>query len=151
MALLVQKMTDTNKFRGRGHCTQPSNVQEYICGGVSFRYFWLICPNISTTPLHQRGFRLCLPLSWTTLRGKHCRHSIAVMGVQICSGHVNNLFRLQTPIILYPLIWHVMFLAFSHVALFVWNTKYKLIQYNSFNCWCCVFPPPNLSFPISLH
>ena len=43
MALLVQKMTDTNKFRGRGHCTQPSNVQEDICGGgVSFRHFWYI-------------------------------------------------------------------------------------------------------------
>ena len=42
MALLVQKMTDTNKFRGRGHCTQPSNVQEDICGGVSFRYFWFV-------------------------------------------------------------------------------------------------------------
>ena len=109
------------------------------------------CPNVFTTQFWQWGFRQCLPLSWTTLRGKHCWHSIAVMGVQICSGHVNNLFRLQTPIILYPLIWHVMFLAFSHVALFVWNTKYKLIQYNSFNCWCCVFPPPNLSFPISLH
>ena len=34
------------------------------------------CPNISTTPLQQ-----CLPFSWTTLRGKHCRHPIAVMGV----------------------------------------------------------------------
>ena len=31
-------------------------------------------PNISTTPLRQRGFRQCLPFSWTTLRGKHCRH-----------------------------------------------------------------------------
>ena len=27
------------------------------------------------------GFRQCLPFSWTTLRGKHCRHSIAIMGV----------------------------------------------------------------------
>ena len=32
--------------------------------------------NISTTPLWQ-----CLPFSCTTLRGKHCRHPIAVMGV----------------------------------------------------------------------
>ena len=31
---------------------------------------------VSTTPLRQ-----CLPFSWTTLRGKHFRHSIAVMGV----------------------------------------------------------------------
>ena len=41
---------------------------------------WL-CPNVSTTPLRQWGFRQCLPFSWTTLRGKHCWHSIAVMGV----------------------------------------------------------------------
>ena len=38
-------------------------------------------PNISTTPLRQWGFRQCLPFSWTTLRGKLCRHPIAVMGV----------------------------------------------------------------------
>ena len=38
-------------------------------------------PNVSTTPLRQWGFRQCLPFSWTTLRGKHCRHPIAVMGV----------------------------------------------------------------------
>ena len=25
--------------------------------------------------------RQCLPFSWTTLRGKYCRHPIAVMGV----------------------------------------------------------------------
>ncbi len=41
----------------------------------------LHCPNVSTTPLRQWGFRQCLPFSWTTLRGKHCRHPIAVMGV----------------------------------------------------------------------
>ena len=29
----------------------------------------------------QWGFQQCLPISWTTLRGKHCRHPIAVMGV----------------------------------------------------------------------
>jgi hypothetical protein len=37
--------------------------------------------NVSTTPLRQWGFRQCSPFSWTTLRGKHCRHPIAVMGV----------------------------------------------------------------------
>ena len=26
-------------------------------------------------------FQQCLPFSWTTLRGKHCWHPIAVMGV----------------------------------------------------------------------
>ena len=39
------------------------------------------CPNVFTTPLRQWGFRQCLPFSWTTLRDKHCRHPIAVMGV----------------------------------------------------------------------
>ena len=37
--------------------------------------------NVSTSPLRQWGFRQWLTFSWTTLRGKHCRHPIAVMGV----------------------------------------------------------------------
>jgi hypothetical protein len=37
--------------------------------------------NVSTTSLRQWGFWQCLPFSWTTLRGKHCWHPIAVMGV----------------------------------------------------------------------
>ena len=41
----------------------------------------LLSPNVSTTPLRQWGFRQSLPFSWTTLRGKHWRHPIAVMGV----------------------------------------------------------------------
>ena len=44
-------------------------------------------PNVSTTPLRQWGFRQCLPFSWTTLRDKHCRHPIAVMGVVDMFGH----------------------------------------------------------------
>ena len=39
------------------------------------------CRKVSTTQLRQWGFRQCLPFSWTTLRGKHCRHPIVVMGV----------------------------------------------------------------------
>ena len=31
--------------------------------------------------LHYGNVRQCLPFSWTTLRGKHCRHPIAVIGV----------------------------------------------------------------------
>jgi hypothetical protein len=45
------------------------------------------CPNVSTTPLRQWGFRQCLPFSWTALRGKHCQHPIAVMGVVDTFGH----------------------------------------------------------------
>jgi hypothetical protein len=38
------------------------------------------CSNVSTTPLRQWGFRQCLPFSWTTPRGKHCWHPIAIRG-----------------------------------------------------------------------
>ena len=40
-----------------------------------------LCPNVSTTPLRQWGFQQCLPFSWTTPGGKHCRHPIAVIVV----------------------------------------------------------------------
>jgi hypothetical protein len=54
--------------------------------------------NVSTTPLRQWGFLQCLPFSWTTLRGKHCRHPIAVMGVVDTFRHnhfqcANSIFR----------------------------------------------------------
>ena len=42
---------------------------------------WTPCLNVSTTPLRQWVFHQCLPFSWTTLRGKHWRHPIAIMGV----------------------------------------------------------------------
>ena len=44
-------------------------------------------PNVSTTPLWQWGFRQCLPFSWTSLRGTHYRHPIALMGVVDMFGH----------------------------------------------------------------
>ena len=37
--------------------------------------------NVSTTPLRQWDFRQFLSFSWTTLRGKHCQHPVAVMRV----------------------------------------------------------------------
>ena len=43
--------------------------------------------NVSTTPLRQWGFRQCLPFSWTTLRGKDCRHPIAITVVVDMFGH----------------------------------------------------------------
>ena len=49
----------------------------FICKSIFTRK----CPNVSTSPLRQWCFRQCLPFSWTTLRGKHCRHPIAIMGV----------------------------------------------------------------------
>ena len=47
----------------------------YLQGFVGY-ILLILGPNISTTPLRQ-----CLPFSWTTLRGKHCRHPIAIMRV----------------------------------------------------------------------
>ena len=38
-------------------------------------------PQPIQTSLRQWSFWQCLPLSWTTLRGKHCQHPIVVMGV----------------------------------------------------------------------
>ena len=40
-----------------------------------------VSQTVSTTPLRQWGFQKCLPFSWTTLKGKHCRHPVAIMGV----------------------------------------------------------------------
>ena len=54
--------------------------------GFSFHYkrwFFIIqvSPNVSTTPITAMGCRQCLSLSVVQLKGKHCRHPIAVMGV----------------------------------------------------------------------
>ena len=38
-------------------------------------------PQPIQTSLRQWSFWQCSPLSWTTLRGKHCQHPIVVMGV----------------------------------------------------------------------
>ena len=48
----------------------------------------ILGPNVSTTPLQQWGFWQCLPFSWTTLKRKHCKYPIAVMGDE-------NTFRLD--------------------------------------------------------
>ena len=59
-------------------------------------FFWVstlirswFCLNVSTTPLRQWGFQQRLLFSWTTLRGKHCRHPIAIMGVVDTFGPYN--------------------------------------------------------------
>jgi hypothetical protein len=49
-------------------------------------------PNISTTPLRQWVFWQCLPFSWKTLRGKHCRDHIAIMGVVDTFGYLHELW-----------------------------------------------------------
>ena len=49
----------------------------------------ILCPNVSTTPLRQWGFRQCLPFCWKTLSSKDCWHPIAVMGVVDTLGLYN--------------------------------------------------------------
>ena len=34
-------------------------------------------------PITAMGFWQCLPFSWTSIKGKNCRHPIAVMGVVV--------------------------------------------------------------------
>ena len=60
--------------------TSRIQVCTYIMFYLKFQFF-LQGSNVSTTPLRQWDFRQCLLFSWTTLRGKHGRHPIAVMGV----------------------------------------------------------------------
>ena len=62
---------------GNGSVASSLRSESPISSGKTFTQSL----NVSTTPLQQWGFRQCLPFSWTTLRGKHCRHPIAVMGV----------------------------------------------------------------------
>ena len=55
-------------------------------------------------PITAMGFWQCLPFSWTLLRGKHCWHPIAIMGVvDICSGSTSLNLTLQ--LILYNLAY----------------------------------------------
>ena len=54
-------------------------LQRYTTLGVSLKSTQ--AQNISTVHLRQWGFQQYLPFSWATLRGKHFRHPIAIMGV----------------------------------------------------------------------
>ena len=61
---LFAKAKEANYKTFHQKVSQISNIQTFLSS------------NVSTTPLQQ-----CLPFSWTTLRGKHCRYPIAAMGV----------------------------------------------------------------------
>ena len=53
-----------------------------ICTLISEKRSWKIkARTYLQQPLRQWVFWQCLPFSWTTLRGKHYGHPIAVMGV----------------------------------------------------------------------
>ena len=70
-----------------GKYRKPKNNKIFIClVGLGEKLPTLPSPKVSTTPLRLLGFRQwgfwqCLLFSWTTLRDKHCRHPITVMGV----------------------------------------------------------------------
>ena len=48
---------------------------------ASFSIFLLTKPECIYNPISAMGFLQCLLFSWTTLRGKHCWHPIAVTGL----------------------------------------------------------------------
>ena len=63
--------------------SQNRNVQELrqlnlASKEISDQAAW---PEGIYNPITAMGFQQCLPFSWTTLRGKHCQHPIAVMEV----------------------------------------------------------------------
>ena len=75
------KIKALRKFQGKySQEVEPKILAENATGYYNL-YKLAQCSNVPTTPLRQWGFWQCLPFSWTTLRGKHCRHLIAVMGV----------------------------------------------------------------------
>ena len=72
---------------------------EYTCNFVcttGFDHFiksWFSTTNekANARTLRQWGFRQCLLFSWTTLRDKHCRNPIAVIGVVDTFGQCGTL------------------------------------------------------------
>ena len=63
------------------------------CACLDEFYIHLRSPKVSTTPLRQWGFRQYLPFSWTTLRGKHCWHPIAIIGVVDTFGQNEDMMK----------------------------------------------------------
>ena len=53
---------------------QEDNILGIVFSPFMVKSFLSLCSNLSTTPLRQWDFRQCLPFSWTTLRGTHCRN-----------------------------------------------------------------------------
>ena len=77
--------TEGSEFQHPRYTWDWLSMSMYLTPFIMNTKRWILfrryCSNVSTTPLRHWGFRQCLPFSWTTLRGIHCRHPIAVMEV----------------------------------------------------------------------
>jgi hypothetical protein len=137
---LLKNTTRDKKLQMKGDITNDSKSQ---------------CLKISTTPLRQCGFWQCLPFSWTTLIGKHCRHPIAVMGVvdtfEQCS-HMWVHWLLSDSLVFTSILWsmyshvtHKSQCTYSHVSTmtwklchhlqFTWQIVLQFCYYKSFQWW----------------
>ena len=104
---------------------------------------WKQCPNVSTIPLRQWGFWQCLPFSWTTRRGKHCRHPIAVMGV------VDIYVRAETDNCAKS---KIIMVYSSHLGQESWNLYYAVRNYKSaVVCFQFLFNFPGLQMMATVH
>ena len=97
------------------------------------------CPNVFTTPLREWGFRQCLPFSWTTLRGKHCQHPIAIMGVVDTFGHylVNQDLARNTSILHFCYFNFAITKPLCSPSAFAWISGFTIIPHKK-------SPPQNL-------
>ena len=75
-----------------------------------------LSPNVSTIPFWQWDFRQCLPFSWTSLRGKHCRYPFVLIRVvntfRLCVFWYSWWFWQRW----YPLFWRRILLLIG-----IWN------------------------------
>ena len=90
------------------------------------------CSNVSTTPLRQWGFWQCLLFSWTTLRSKHCRHPIAIMGVVDTFGHylVNQYLARNTSILRFCYFNFAITKPLCNPSSFAWISGFTIISHN---------------------
>ena len=72
-----------NKGCGSSHGTLILPLSRGSLGPMNVKTLGLtfLMPKRIYNSITAMDFWQCLPFSWTTLRGKHCRHPIAVLGV----------------------------------------------------------------------
>ena len=93
-----------------------------FCSYLRWNFFPCLNVSLPKTPLRQWGFWQCLPFSWTTQRGKHCRHPIAVIGVVYTFGQ--------------SLEWgtrHLKYFVLEHIWDASYETSYEAL--NDYKYW----------------